>query len=705
MTDGQRGRERGRATAGRDVVHPVWESPVQYIKGIGPQRAAALAKVGIHTGADLLLHLPRRYLDRSNVVSIDRLLPDQMVTVIGKIAGSGIIKGRKDRFEAMLSDGTGHLPLVWFSGIRWVQNALKKNVRVAVSGRVQHYFGLQIAHPEYEILEDEDADDFTHTGRVIPVYPSGEEWRAARMEPRTLRRIIKPLVSGPFHDYLPPAVLKPVALPDLGWAVANAHYPATTKDAERARERLAFDELFFLQLTLAGRRDAIDARHDGRACTGTGALARRLVDALPWKLTVAQKRVISEITADLRSERAMRRLLQGDVGAGKTVVAAVAMALWVEPGPRSGAQAALLVPTEILAEQHRHTLTRLFAPCGIEPLLLTGSLKAKERREAHERIASGEARVVVGTHALLTGDVQFADLGLVVIDEQHRFGVAQRQALVEKGRRPDTLVMTATPIPRTLALTLHGDLDVSVLNEKPPQKGTIRTVWRTAEAREKIYGYIRTAAKRGDLTYIVYPLVEESEKMDLKAAVAGYDELQERLSGLRIGLVHGRMKAAERQDVMERFYGGGLDVLVSTTVIEVGVDAPEARLMVIEHADRFGLAQLHQLRGRIGRGAGESICVLMVEDPVNPVAQERLDVLCTTDDGFVIAEHDLRLRGPGEFLGTRQHGIPEFRIADLVRDAALVEPARRAAMECVGRVGEFGLMGREWGRRGGGLDG
>ncbi|MEW5876343.1 MAG: ATP-dependent DNA helicase RecG, partial [Candidatus Zixiibacteriota bacterium] len=751
---------------GEQVVHPLWESPVQYVKGIGPRRAAALKEVGILTGADLFLHLPRRFLDRSNVVTIDRLRPDETVTVVGKIAASGVIRGRKNRFEAVMVDGTGQLPLVWFSGIRWVAEALKKNVRLAVSGKVQYYYGVQMTHPEYEILENEDADDFTHTGRVIPVYPSGEEWRAARLEPRTLRRIIKPLVTGPgavFHDYLPPAVPEKVALPDLGWAIANAHYPQTTKDAERARERLAFDELLFLQLTLAGRREQIDARQDGRACPAKGVLARQLVDALPWKLTGAQKRVISEITADLRSPRAMRRLLQGDVGSGKTVVAAVAMALWAEPGtgtgpmgvskdkgnaqdvgsdrdcfvassrlrrdsvprndppkqslrakrsnpvvevssaptadsfqhgPLPGAQAALLVPTEILAEQHHHTLTRLFAPLGMESVLITGSLKAKERRERLALVASGEAKIIVGTHALLSENVEYHDLGLVVIDEQHRFGVAQRQTLVEKGHRPDLLVMTATPIPRTLALTLYGDLDVSVLGEKPPQKGTIRTVWRTGEAREKIYGYIRTAAKRGDLTYIVYPLVEQSEKSDLKAAVAGYEELQEHLAGLRIGLVHGRIKTAERQAVMEAFYAGALDVLVSTTVIEVGVDAPAARLMIIENADRFGLSQLHQLRGRIGRGPGESICVLMVEKRANPIAQERLDVLCTTDDGFVIAEHDLRLRGPGEFLGTRQHGLPEFRIANLIRDAALVEPARQAAAELSGRVGEWPLLKR-----------
>ncbi len=686
-----------------DSLQPVWSRPVQFVKGIGPKRAQLLHELGIETAADLLLNLPRRYLDRSNIAQIGALLEGQTVTVVGKIAMTGVIKGGKTRFEATIVDGTGQLSLLWFAGWRYLQDSLKKGVILAVSGNVTYFHGFQILHPELEILEDWDADDLTHTGRVIPVYPSGEAWRIARLESRNLRRVIKPLIDSAettIKDYLPQAVRDTVAQPSLPWSVAHAHFPETADDAEKARVRLAFDEFFFLELTLANRRSAIDRLRDGRACPPTATWARTIVDSLPWPLTGAQKRVTSEITADLRSEHPMRRLLQGDVGSGKTVVAALAMAQWAE----AGAQAALLVPTEILAEQHHHTLTRLFAPCGITPVLLTGSVSAAERKSRQKLVASGEARIIVGTHALLSEGVDFHDLGMVVIDEQHRFGVAQRQKLVDKGRRPDLLIMTATPIPRTLAMTLYGDLDVSVLNEKPPQLGRVRTVWRGEDAREKMYNFIHDAGARGDLTYIVYPLVEQSEKSDLKAATEGYEALCARFPNRRVGIVHGRIKATERLATMERFYHGDLDILVSTTVIEVGVDAPAARLMVIENAERFGLSQLHQLRGRIGRGPGESICVLMLGAEPSVIARERLEVMCRTNDGFEIAETDLRLRGPGEFLGTRQHGLPEFQIADLLRDSILVEPARKAAWEILKADPKLSapdhlLLREEWLRR------
>lgn len=460
-----------------ESLQPVWSRPVQFVKGIGPKRAQVLHELGIETAADLLLNLPRRYLDRSNIAQIGSLLPEQTVTVVGKVAMTGVIKGGKSRFEATIVDGTGELSLLWFAGWRFLQETLKKGVILAASGQVTFFHGFQILHPELEILEDWDADDLTHTGRVIPVYPSGEVWRAARLDSRGLRRVIKPLIDDSettIKDYLPQSVRDAHAQPSLPWSIAHAHFPETAADAEKSRVRLAFDEFFFLELALARRRNAIDRLKDGRACPAPGALARKIVDSLPWQLTKAQKRVIGEITADLRSEHPMRRLLQGDVGSGKTVVAALAMALWAE----ADAQTALLVPTEILAEQHHHTLTRLFAPCGITPVLLTGSVPAEERKSRQKLVASGEARVIVGTHALLSEGVNFHDLGMVVIDEQHRFGVAQRQKLVDKGRRPDLLIMTATPIPRTLALTYYGDLDVSVLDEKPPQLGRVRTVWR-----------------------------------------------------------------------------------------------------------------------------------------------------------------------------------------------------------------------------------
>lgn len=678
----------------------LWTSDVTYVKGIGPTRARFLQSQGIETVADLLLHLPRRYLDRSALPGIRDVLPGMIVTIVGKIIATGILAGGKKRFEAILSDGTGHIPLLWFAGFRWIQEVLKKGVVLAASGEVTQFLDeKQILHPELEFLEDLDAEDFTHTGRIIPVYEGGEKWDKVGLASRNLRRIIKPLIDGPvatMPDYLSEETRRPQKLMPLSKALAQAHFPDTAAHAEDARKRLAFDELLFLELAMANRRATIDARNDGRACNAPGLLINKVIKHLPWPLTKAQGRVTDEIAADLKSPRAMRRLLQGDVGSGKTIVAALAMTRWLE----AGSQTALLVPTEILAEQHHHNLLKLLKPAGIVPTLLTGSLPAAQKRATQTAIASGEAKLIVGTHALLTGKVEFADLGMAVIDEQHRFGVAQREALVAKGRRPDLLVMTATPIPRTLAMTIYGDLDVSILNEMPPQKGTIKTVWRTEEAREKIYDYIRDTTAKGNLVYIVYPLVETSEKVDLKAATDAYEDLKSRFPDRQLGLVTGRTPADERAVTMSRFYSGQLNILIATTVIEVGVDAPDARLMIIENAERFGLSQLHQLRGRIGRGPGQSVCVLMLGGRPTPIASERLETMCRTNDGFEIAETDLRLRGPGEFLGTRQHGIPEFRIAHLLKDAALIEPARQTAFALAAQPrAQHASLWAEWKRR------
>ena len=677
-----------------------WTSEVTYIKGVGPKRARFLQSEGIETVADLLLNLPRRYLDRSSLPTIRDVLPGMTVTIVGKILATGVLAGKKKRFEAILSDGTGHIALLWFAGYRWMQEAVKKGVVLAASGLITQFFDdKQIVHPELEFLEDVDADDLTHTGRIIPVYDGGEQWDKVGLASRNLRRIIKPLIDGPvaaLSDFMPEQARSHHRLMPLSQALAQAHFPDSAAHAEDARKRLAFDELLFLEMAMANRRATVDARLDGRACNAPGMLANKIVKHLPWPLTKAQERVTDEIAGDLKSPRAMRRLLQGDVGSGKTIVAALAMSRWIE----AGSQAALLVPTEILAEQHHHNLLRILKPVGIVPTLLTGSLPAAAKRATQEAIADGRAKLIIGTHALLSGKVEFADLGMVVIDEQHRFGVAQREALVSKGRRPDLLVMTATPIPRTLAMTIYGDLDVSVLNELPPQKGTIKTVWRSEEAREKIYDYIRDTTAKGNLVYIVYPLVEQSEKLDLKAAADAYEDLKRHFPDRSLGLVTGRTHADERSETMSQFYSGNLNILIATTVIEVGVDAPDARLMIIENAERFGLSQLHQLRGRIGRGPGQSVCVLMLGGRPTPIASERLEAMCRTNDGFEIAETDLRLRGPGEFLGTRQHGIPEFKVADLLRDAAMIEPARKTAFALAAQPhnAHYALW-HEWERR------
>ncbi len=656
--------------------------PVQYLKGVGPKKAAVFAEIGVETVLDLLYRLPRKYLDRSHIAPLNQLVPDMPATVVGRVVSSGILKGRKNRFEAVISDGNGFLSLLWFSGIRWAKKNLHKGVTISASGRVGEYHGLQIVHPEYEILEDEDDDDLMHTGRVIPVYPSGEELRRSYLDSRGMRRLVKPLLDriGPDDlEFLPEDVRERLGLPTVEWALKNAHFPETVADADCARRRLAFDELFFLQLSLAYSQRGAKSQTKSHRCNKPGKLLRAFAEELPFKLTNAQRRVTNEITGDMQSSSPMYRLLQGDVGSGKTIVALIAMLLTVE----SGGQAALMVPTEILAEQHGRTLAKLLRTLSLKIAVITGSLTPTEKDDIWAQVESGEVQLVIGTHALFSEGRHFAKLGLAVIDEQHRFGVSQRAQLLGKGRRPDVLVMTATPIPRTLALTLYGDLDISVIDEMPPQKGTIQTVWRTEDAREKMYEYIEQTTSRGRQVYVVYPLVDESEKLDLKAANAGFEELRQRFAERKVGLVHGRLKAAERNAVMVEFFEKKIDILVSTTVIEVGVDAPDAGVMVIENAERFGLSQLHQLRGRIGRGPGKSVCVLMIGGKPSELARERIEALCAHTDGFRIAEIDLELRGPGEFFGTRQHGLPELKIAHPIRDVAMIPPARDEAFRLI----------------------
>ncbi len=498
--------------------------PVQYLKGVGPKKAKILAEHGVQTVLDLLYRLPRKYLDRSHIAPINQLTPDLPATVVARVVSTGVLKGRKSRFEAIVSDGTGYLSLLWFSGIGWVKKNLYKGVTVSASGRVTYFHSLQIVHPEYEILEDEADDDLLHTGRVIPLYPSGEELKRSYLDSRGMRRLIKPLtdqLADADLDFFGEDFRTRHKLPSLEWSLKYAHFPETIEDAERARRRMAFDELFFLQLSLAYTKRLVKTRIKNRVCDPPGKIIKSFGKVLPFQLTNAQKRVLREITGDMCSVQPMYRLLQGDVGSGKTIVALMAMLLAVE----SGRQAALMVPTEILAEQHGRTTRKLLAGLPVEITVVTGSLSPREKDETWARIQSAEAQLVIGTHALFSKERAFADLGLAVVDEQHRFGVSQRAQLLQKGDQLDVLVMTATPIPRTLALTLYGDLDISIIDEMPPQKGTIKTVWRTEDARDKMYEFIRETTAAGRQVYVVYPLVDESEKLDLKAASAGYEEL------------------------------------------------------------------------------------------------------------------------------------------------------------------------------------
>ena len=654
------------------------ETPLQYLAGIGPERAKLLAKLGLTTVEDALFHLPNRHEDRSRLVPLSKIVPADAVTCGGVIRGiSPPPQGRRRTpLSVLLGDGSGFLPAVWFNQ-PYLERVFKRGQRLIVHGKVGRYNNgpLQIQVKDYEIVEDGD-DDTLHTGRLVPVYRLTH-----RLTQRPLRALIKRLVDGYAHlvaEPLPDALRARHGLVGVRDALRSGHFPETSAEQVAARRRLVFDDFFLLQLGLAIRRHR-QGRQRGLAMNPPGALAQRLLQSLPFALTGAQERVWREIRTDMAEPYPMNRLLQGDVGSGKTVVAALAMLTALE----AGYQAAVMAPTEILAEQHLLTLRTLLGPLGIEVALLTNAVKGKTRAALVTSAADGELRCVVGTHALVQEGVRFRRLGLVVVDEQHRFGVAQRASLRGKGESPDVLVMTATPIPRTLALTLYGDLDVSVLDELPPGRKRVITVARPESKRGRINDFIRDQVTEGRQVYVVCPLVEESEASDLRAATEMAERLQRSVfPDLRIGLLHGRMSFADKERVMRDFKAGTTQILVSTTVIEVGIDVPNASVMLIEHAERFGLAQLHQLRGRVGRGPWKSYCILMSAARSDD-ARRRIEAMTGSQDGFHIAEVDLSVRGPGDFFGTRQSGLPEFRVADLVRDAAMLEDARREAVAIV----------------------
>ena len=680
------------------------DQDLTWLKGVGPRKAEVLARHGLHTVEDLLQYYPRRYLDRTSVTRIADIQAEMgEITVVGRVLRvqlKGFAKGQ--RCEAELLDGSGRLTLVWFNRVTWVQRFLSVGDVIAASGKPSFYRGWQFQHPAVEKLaieeaeEDPDApsqapEDLQYQGQVVPIYPGTEELRRAWLDSRALCRIMRGLFQRHrvvFTDPLPEELRTRFGLVDLGTAMREVHLGSSLAEIERARHRLKFQEFFLLELMLAWRKATVGRAEKGLQFDQDHGLMERLLSSLPFQLTAGQRRAVNEIVRDMRSPHPMNRLLQGDVGCGKTLVALCAMLLAVD----NGHQAALMAPTEILAEQHARTLIHYAEPLGLRVVLLTGSRNAAARRQALAEVASGWAQIVVGTHALIQEGVSFARLGLAVIDEQHRFGVEQRARLRRKAPVLDTLVMTATPIPRTLAIVGYGDMDLSVIRELPPGRQAITTVWRRENKRPEIFKFVRREVDKGAQVYVVYPLVEESEKMDLRAAEEAHAELcADWLAGCRMGLLHGRMKAAVKDATMRAFMAGELQVLVSTTVIEVGVDNPRATVMVVEQAERFGLAQLHQLRGRVGRGTGKSWCVLVAGKELSQEGRERLETMAATQDGFEIAEADLRMRGTGDFFGTRQSGLPEFRIADILRDVDLLVQARDAAFELVER--DPGLAG------------
>jgi ATP-dependent DNA helicase RecG len=662
------------------------ETEVQYVKGVGTKLAQVLSKLNIYTLGDLLFHLPRRYEDRRQFRKIAHARAGEAITVSGKLVTVDNVKVRNLTLtKAYLDDGSGVLELVWYNQ-PYMKDTLNKlrNSQIVAYGIVKESpYGLQMETPEWEDLPDgADPDSLLSVNRIVPIYPLTEGIRQKRM-----RQIIWNAVQYAHlaPEILPRSVRERLGLMPIQQALQQIHFPDDEQMIEPARQRLVFEEFFLMQLGVGLQRLRTRQERGIAMRIDADRLNEMLHRIVPFELTNAQKRVIHEIWNDMAQPHPMNRLLQGDVGSGKTIVAAAAILAAVD----NQYQAAIMAPTEILAEQHYINLHRLFQPLGISVELLVGRLSNKQRQQARERIATGRGMVAVGTHALIQEGVSFARLGLAIVDEQHRFGVLQRAALRDKGIMPHVLVMTATPIPRTLTLTLYGELDVSVIDELPPGRKPVRTYWKTPEERLKVYAGVRKLVEQGRQAYVICPLIDESDKLQVRAAEQMAEHLQKDVfPDLRVGLLHGRMKPAEKEAVMEAFRAGELDILVSTTVIEVGVDVPNAAVIVIEDADRFGLAQLHQLRGRVGRSEHQSYCVL-IADPKSEEGQRRMEIMTRTNNGFLIAEEDLRIRGPGEIYGTRQSGMPSFRVADLVKDMRLLEVARQEAFRLLERDPEL----------------
>ncbi|HSL01848.1 MAG TPA: ATP-dependent DNA helicase RecG [Rubrobacteraceae bacterium] len=677
-----RGSPQAAGPPGRTTLTDLRRRPVTELPGVGVRIEAALKDLGIVSLAEMVSHYPSRHEDLSNVKSISELRVGERATVLARVVSTRPVgrpvRGRAPGFSVQLYDGTGYLPAtVWGRG--WLLNQLFPDVRVVVSGEVQRRYGLQLAARSIEVVEDPASgeENGPHAGRFVPVYAVNKGIQARRM--RTL--IHRALDSaGRVLDPLPAEVLVRHRLPSLHDAIHEVHFPTDRKRLKAALRRLIFHELFLIQTGLAARKAHLEITETGTGHRGDGRLLNPFFEGLPFGLTAAQERVTEEVLADMRSERPMRRLLQGDVGSGKTVVAVAALLTAVE----SGGQGAIMAPTEVLAEQHYLSISSALASLPVNVVLLTGSQSTAERRAALDAIEKGEAHVVVGTHALIQKGVEFLDLSLVVVDEQHRFGVGQRTVFKEKGKTPDTLVMTATPIPRTLSLTLYGDLEVSVIDELPPGRKPVETTIVDLAGREAAYENVRRELEEGRQAYVICPLVEESEALeDVRAAEELFDELsQDIFPERRVGLLHGRMKPAEKREAMAAFRSGETQVLVATVVVEVGVDVPNASAIVIEGAERFGLSQLHQLRGRVCRGLHPPKCFL-VGEPKTDDAAARLEALEEHQDGFRLSEVDLAIRGEGTLFGSRQSGMPDLKVAKLLRDVDILVEARREAFALV----------------------
>lgn len=651
------------------------------LNNLSQKRLGALQSAGIHHPEHLLYFFPRRYLDKSNFKPIGLLRETgEPVSVAGKVQSVTVTGYKsKKRLEVIVQDKSGSLKVVFFKGWKYFINRFKKGEWVSLFGTVKQYGRyMSMAHPEVDqISGPEDIDQFK---TLTPIYPSNKHFSKAYISNQLIQDWIQQILkSTTVPEFLPDHLLERHNFPKRDQALRTIHKPDSQNKANKALERFKYEEFFLFELSMAKIKNIRITRAEAEVLTPSELTKNFFNERLPFELTEGQKSALKDIRVDLQSGEQMNRLIQGDVGAGKTVVAIGAMLMALD----SGLQAALMAPTEILAEQHYHTIKEFLEPLGINHRLITGSQKTALRQDILSDIAGGTCRIAVGTHAIFQDKVEFNNLGLVVIDEQHRFGVKQRNELLIKGDNPHLLVMSATPIPRSLAMTIYSDLDISIIEGLPGGRKPIKTAVRTDKERDGVYSFLEESIKKGDQAYIVYPLIEESEVMDLKDATMGFEKLKRRFPDFRIGLLHGRMKPEEKDGIMKSFSDGKMDILVSTTVIEVGVDVPNASIMIIEHAERFGLSQLHQLRGRIGRGRKQSYCILMPGSKLSKDGRYRLKMMIDTTDGFKIAEADLKLRGPGDFLGTKQSGLPEFKFGDILEDRITLEQAKNDAWQIV----------------------
>jgi len=655
---------------------------------LSTKRLDALKKEGVSTAVDLLNFFPRRYLDRSNIQRISFLGGQgEEVTIAGKVVKKEIAGyGRRKRLEVYVNDGTGILKGVWFRGVQYFKKTLNEGDSVAFFGEVKRYGRhLSMAHPEVDkISEDAELDAFAG---IIPIYPGSKALSSARITSKLIREWIEIVLKNlQPEEFIPESIRSKLSHPQRAEAYRMIHVPENHREHRQALERFKFEEFFLFQLSMEKIHHRIKERQKGHLFKKAGSLTKRFFnEVLPFELTEGQKKALGDIKKDVRSGKQMNRLIQGDVGAGKTIVAIGAMLMALD----NGYQAAFLAPTEILAEQHFRTLSSYLSELDVNIRLLVGAQKSALRTDVLTGIEGGNCQIVVGTHAIIQDEVKFNNLGIAVIDEQHRFGVKQRAELLNKGDHPHVLVMSATPIPRSLAMTVYGDLDVSVIKGLPAGRKPVKTAVRSDKDRDSVFSFVKSELDRGGQAYVVYPLVEESEALDLKDATAGYEKLKKYFEGYSVGLLHGKMKSDEKDRVMRSFMENEMQVLVSTTVIEVGVDVSNASIMIIEHAERFGLSQLHQLRGRIGRGSRQSYCILMRGHKLSNSARFRLKTMAETNDGFKIAEADLKLRGPGDFLGTKQSGLPEFKVADIVEDQLLLIQAKEEARKILSQDPEL----------------